>query len=148
MLDPFDYPVTSCTRAANRHHTTTDSTFWKSFGSRRYSEQKRVDFGHHVRLATHENFRSFIETAGVDFYPLGGDPHILVDYMARNKGLIPLAPGEIIIQRKQLKDIIESILLACTKPDLKTGQAFRAQAIIANPPAYGQFILRLVSLTT
>ncbi|KAI3505058.1 hypothetical protein L1887_26931 [Cichorium endivia] len=95
------------------------------------------DFGHHVRLATHENFRSFVETAGVDFYPLGGDPHILSEYMARNKGLIPLAPGEIIIQRKQLKDIIESILPACTKPDLKTGQTFRAQAIIANPPAYG-----------
>lgn len=60
--------------------------------------------------------------------------------MARNKGLIPSAPGEIIIQRKQLKAIIESLLPACTQPDLKTGQPFRAQAIIANPPAYGHFI--------
>ncbi|KAI3689351.1 hypothetical protein L2E82_47306 [Cichorium intybus] len=95
------------------------------------------EFGHHVRLATHANFRSFVESAGVDFYPLGGDPRILAGYMARNKGLIPSAPGEIIIQRKQLKAIIESLLPACTEPDLKTGQPFRAQAIIANPPAYG-----------
>lgn len=61
--------------------------------------------------------------------------------MARNKGLIPSAPGEISIQRKQLKAIIESLLPACTEPDLKSGKPFRAQAIIANPPAYGEFIL-------
>ncbi|KVH99582.1 Glycosyl transferase, family 28 [Cynara cardunculus var. scolymus] len=95
------------------------------------------EFGHHVRLATHANFRSFVESAGVDFYPLGGDPRILAGYMARNKGLIPSAPGEISTQRKQLKAIIESLLPACTEPDLKTGKAFHAQAIIANPPAYG-----------
>ncbi|KAB5552731.1 hypothetical protein DKX38_010042 [Salix brachista] len=32
------------------------------------------EFGHHVRLATHANFCSFVRSAGVDFYPLGGDP--------------------------------------------------------------------------
>lgn len=95
------------------------------------------EFGHHVRLATHANFRSFVESAGVDFYPLGGDPRVLAGYMARNKGLIPSAPSEISIQRKQLKAIIESLLPACTEPDLKNGKPFRAQAIIANPPAYG-----------
>ncbi|XP_028071610.1 sterol 3-beta-glucosyltransferase UGT80B1-like isoform X1 [Camellia sinensis] len=57
--------------------------------------------------------------------------------MARNKGLIPSAPGEISIQRKQLKAIIESLLPACTEPDVDTGEPFRAQAIIAIPPAYG-----------
>ncbi|KAL1543699.1 sterol 3beta-glucosyltransferase [Salvia divinorum] len=94
-------------------------------------------YGHHVRLATHSNFRGFVKSAGVDFYPLGGDPRILAGYMARNKGLIPSAPGEIAIQRKQIKAIIESLLPACTEPDLITGEPFRAQAIIANPPAYG-----------
>lgn len=59
--------------------------------------------------------------------------------MARNKGLIPSSPGEISIQRKQLKAIIESLLPACTEPDPETGLPFRAQAIIANPPAYGNF---------
>ncbi|XP_019154904.1 PREDICTED: sterol 3-beta-glucosyltransferase UGT80B1-like [Ipomoea nil] len=95
------------------------------------------EFGHSVRLATHANFRDFVKSAGVDFYPLGGDPRVLAGYMARNKGLIPSTPGEITVQRKQLKAIIESLLPACTEADLETGQPFRAQAIIANPPAYG-----------
>ncbi|VFQ80150.1 unnamed protein product [Cuscuta campestris] len=95
------------------------------------------EFGHHVRLATHANFRDFVKSAGVDFYPLGGDPRVLSGYMARNKGLVPSAPGEIAVQRKQLKAIIESLLPACTEPDIETGQPFRVQAIIANPPAYG-----------
>lgn len=94
-------------------------------------------FGHRVRLATHSNFRDFVKSAGIDFYPLGGDPRILAGYMARNKGLIPSGPGEISVQRKQIKAIIESLLPACTEPDTETGEPFRAQAIIANPPAYG-----------
>ncbi|XP_028757275.1 sterol 3-beta-glucosyltransferase UGT80B1 [Neltuma alba] len=95
------------------------------------------EYGHHVRLATHANFNTFIKSAGVDFYPLGGDPRALAGYMVRNKGLIPSGPSEISSQRKQLKAIIESLLPACTAPDLETGVPFRAQAIIANPPAYG-----------
>ncbi|XP_061969572.1 sterol 3-beta-glucosyltransferase UGT80B1-like [Populus nigra] len=95
------------------------------------------EFGHRVRLATHANFSDFVRSAGVDFYPLGGDPRVLAGYMARNKGFIPSAPGEISIQRKQLKAIIESLLAACTEPDMETGVPFKAQAIIANPPAYG-----------
>ncbi|KAH9691753.1 Sterol 3-beta-glucosyltransferase UGT80B1 [Citrus sinensis] len=96
-----------------------------------------VEFGHRVRLATHANFRTFVRSAGVDFFPLGGDPRVLAGYMARNKGLIPSGPGEISIQRKQIKAIIESLLPACTDPDIETGVPFRSQAIIANPPAYG-----------
>ncbi|KAL0360388.1 UNVERIFIED_CONTAM: Sterol 3-beta-glucosyltransferase UGT80B1 [Sesamum radiatum] len=63
------------------------------------------EYGHHVRLATHSNFRGFVKSAGVDFYPLGGDPRVLAG--------------------------------SCTEPDPITGEPFRAQAIIANPPAYG-----------
>ncbi|KAG6505477.1 hypothetical protein ZIOFF_037833 [Zingiber officinale] len=60
--------------------------------------------------------------------------------MARNKGLLA-APTEINVQRKQLKEIIDSLLPACTEPDLISGMPFLAQAIIANPPAYGNVIL-------
>ncbi|XP_057732348.1 sterol 3-beta-glucosyltransferase UGT80B1 [Arachis stenosperma] len=95
------------------------------------------EYGHRVRVATHSNFSTFVKSAGADFYPLGGDPRVLAGYMVRNKGLIPSGPAEISIQRKQLKDIIDSLLPACTAPDLETGVPFRAQAIIANPPAYG-----------
>ncbi|RDX82337.1 Sterol 3-beta-glucosyltransferase UGT80B1 [Mucuna pruriens] len=90
------------------------------------------EYGHCVRLATHADFDTFVKSAGVDFYPLGGDPH-----MARNKGIIPSGPTEVSIQRKQLKAIIDSLLPACTAPDLETGVPFRAQAIIANPTACG-----------
>ncbi|XXG73523.1 hypothetical protein AAC387_Pa07g2428 [Persea americana] len=95
------------------------------------------EFGHHVRLATHANFRNFVKSAGIDFFPLGGDPRILAGYMAKNKGFLPSGPAEISVQRNQLKAIIHSLLPACTEPDLDSGTPFRAQAVIANPPAYG-----------
>ena len=60
--------------------------------------------------------------------------------MARNKGFIPAGTGELSVQRKHLKAIIESLLPACTEPDIETGAPFKAQAIIANPPAYGEFL--------
>ncbi|XP_020238188.1 sterol 3-beta-glucosyltransferase UGT80B1 isoform X1 [Cajanus cajan] len=99
--------------------------------------KKLQEHGHHVRLATHTDFDVFVKSAGVDFYPLGGDPRALARYMVRNKGIIPSGPTEISIQRKQLKAIVDSLLPACIAPDLETGVPFRAQAIIANPTACG-----------
>nr|AHA50081.1 sterol 3-O-glucosyltransferase [Eleutherococcus senticosus] len=99
---------------------------------------KRLQYyGHRVRLATHSNFKEFVLTAGLEFYPLGGDPKILAGYMVKNKGFLPSGPSEIPVQRNQLKDIIYSLLPACKEPDVDTGIPFRADAIIANPPAYG-----------
>ncbi|XP_020259999.1 sterol 3-beta-glucosyltransferase UGT80A2 [Asparagus officinalis] len=95
------------------------------------------DYGHRVRLATHANFKEFVLTAGLEFYPLGGDPKVLAGYMVKNKGFLPSAPSEIPIQRKQLKEIIFSLLPACKDPDMDSGIPFKADAIIANPPAYG-----------
>ncbi|KAK4573359.1 hypothetical protein RGQ29_031357 [Quercus rubra] len=63
------------------------------------------DYGHRVRLATHSNFKEFVLTAGLEFYPLGGDPKVLAG--------------------------------SCRDPDMDSGVAFKADAIIANPPAYG-----------
>ncbi|WOL06187.1 sterol 3-beta-glucosyltransferase UGT80A2-like [Canna indica] len=95
------------------------------------------DYGHRVRLATHANFKEFVLTAGLEFYPLGGDPKVLAEYMVKNKGFLPSAPSEIPIQRKQIKEIIFSLLPACKEPDVDTGIPFKVDAIIANPPAYG-----------
>jgi len=39
------------------------------------------DYGHRVRLATHSNFREFVLTAGLEFFPLGGDPKVLAGCM-------------------------------------------------------------------
>lgn len=95
------------------------------------------DYGHRVRLATHANFKEFVLTAGLEFYPLGGDPKVLAEYMVKNKGFLPSSPSEIPIQRKQLREIIFSLLPACKEPDMDSGIPFKADAIIANPPAYG-----------
>lgn len=95
------------------------------------------DYGHRVRLATHSNFKDFVLTAGLEFYPLGGDPKVLAGYMVKNKGFLPSGPSEIPAQRNQMKEIIYSLLPACKEPDLDSGIAFKADAIIANPPAYG-----------
>ncbi|WJX49279.1 sterol 3beta-glucosyltransferase [Trifolium repens] len=95
------------------------------------------DYGHRVRLATHSNFKEFVLTAGLEFYPLGGDPKVLAGYMVKNKGFLPSGPSEIPTQRNQMKEIINSLLPACKEPDIDSGVPFKADAIIANPPAYG-----------
>ncbi|KAH9612750.1 hypothetical protein KSS87_013303, partial [Heliosperma pusillum] len=95
------------------------------------------EYGHRVRLATHQNFKDFVLNAGLEFFPLGGDPKILIGYMVKNKGFLPSDPSEVHIQRHQLRDIIFSLLPACKDPDPETQIPFNAEAIIANPPAYG-----------
>ncbi|OIW01130.1 hypothetical protein TanjilG_25238 [Lupinus angustifolius] len=95
------------------------------------------EFGHRIRLATHKNFKDFVLNAGLEFYPLGGDPKVLAGYMVKNKGFLPSGPSEIHIQRNQIKAIINSLLPACNEPDPDSNIPFRAEAIIANPPAYG-----------
>lgn len=57
--------------------------------------------------------------------------------MVKNKGFLPSGPSEIPVQRNQMKEIIYSLLPACKDPDIDTGIPFKADAIIANPPAYG-----------
>jgi UDP:flavonoid glycosyltransferase YjiC (YdhE family) len=34
--------------------------------------------GHKIRLATHDVFESFVRDAGLDFFPIGGDPEQLM----------------------------------------------------------------------
>jgi sterol 3beta-glucosyltransferase len=57
--------------------------------------------------------------------------------MVKNKGFLPSGPSEISIQRSQIKSIISSLLPACEAPDPDSKVSFTADAIIANPPAYG-----------
>ncbi|GAB4841317.1 hypothetical protein Ancab_022043 [Ancistrocladus abbreviatus] len=100
--------------------------------------KKLQDYGHRVRLATHANFKEFVLTSGLDFFPLGGDPKVLAGYMVKNKGFLPSEPSEIPSQRHQMKEIINSLLPACMDPDVDSGIPFKVDAIIANPPACGQ----------
>lgn len=67
--------------------------------------------------------------------------------MVKNKGFLPSGPSEISIQRKQMKEIIFSLLAACKEPDVDSGIAFKAEAIIANPPTYGYVLLECIFLS-
>ncbi|KAH9618974.1 hypothetical protein KSS87_016978 [Heliosperma pusillum] len=99
--------------------------------------KKLQEYGHRVRLATHVTFSNLVKEAGVEFYPLGGDPRLFSKYMAKTK-VLGLSREELALQRKHFHAIMDAVLPACTEPDIKTGAPFRAQAIIANPPAFGQ----------
>ncbi|GFZ20158.1 UDP-Glycosyltransferase superfamily protein [Actinidia rufa] len=46
----------------------------------------QVDYGHRVRLATHSNFKDFVLTAGLEFYPIGGDPKVLAGFFPMTEG--------------------------------------------------------------
>lgn len=61
--------------------------------------------------------------------------------MVKNKGFLPSGPSEVHIQRNQIKAIIFSLLPACTEPDPESEVPFNVDAIIANPPAYGNINL-------
>nr|GMD66456.1 sterol 3-beta-glucosyltransferase UGT80B1 isoform X1 [Ipomoea batatas] len=84
-----------------------------------------------IQQADSKEFRQFLEE-NLDKYARrrGSTPLLLYGQEQKTRSS---APGEISVQRKQLKAIIQSLLPACTEPDIETGQPFRVQAIIANP---------------
>jgi hypothetical protein len=48
-----------------------------------------MEDGHRVRLATHSRFRSFVTSyAGLEFYPLKGDPTKLSEFMVKTRGRV------------------------------------------------------------
>ncbi|KEY74321.1 hypothetical protein S7711_00477 [Stachybotrys chartarum IBT 7711] len=96
--------------------------------------------GHRVRLATHNVFEDFVLNAGLEFYPIGGDPHELMAFMVKNPGLVPsmksLRAGEVQKKRKMVAEMLTGCWESCVESDLQTGAPFVADAIIANPPSF------------
>ena len=102
--------------------------------------------GHRVRLATHAEFRIMVESNGLEFFPLGGDPKELISYMVRTGGkIIPtrldLLIDEVPKKRQMVAELVASTWDACTQADPKQPDSgpFKADAIIANPPAFGHY---------
>lgn len=95
-------------------------------------------FGHRVRLATHGVYRSFVTKYGLEFYPLGGDPVVLSDYIVRNRGVIPSSAADAMTNMAEVQQLLFSTWGACSAPDPESlDKPFSAQAIIANPVSYG-----------
>jgi UDP:flavonoid glycosyltransferase YjiC (YdhE family) len=96
--------------------------------------------GHRVRLATHAKFESFVHDAGLEFYPIGGDPEDLMSYMVKNPGLMPsmksLRAGDISRKREMIVEMLEGCWSSCISADPSTNEPFVADAIIANPPSF------------
>lgn len=71
--------------------------------------QRLQQYGHTVRLSTHETFRKLVKDAGLRFYNIGGDPHELMSYMVRNPGLMPgfesLKNGDITKKQKMVAEV-------------------------------------------
>jgi UDP:flavonoid glycosyltransferase YjiC (YdhE family) len=112
--------------------------------------------GHRIRLATHPCFQEFVESNGVEFFSIGGDPAKLMAFMVQNPGLIPgvetIAHGEISKRQKEMDEILSGCWRSCvetgnglgppTSEDFGRvgklkGKPFIAEAIIANPPSSG-----------
>lgn len=96
--------------------------------------------GHRVRLATHDTFRTFVQSAGLEFFPVGGDPLELMAYMVKNPGLIPsmssIRAGDIQAKRQMVSEMLDGFWRSCIATDPDTGDPFVADAIIANPPGF------------
>jgi hypothetical protein len=96
--------------------------------------------GFRVRLATHDIFEKSVRDAGLEFYPVGGDPAALMAYMVKNPGLIPkfqsLRAGEIQQKRDMMEEMLKGFWHSCFRPDHVTEAPFVADAIIANPPSF------------
>src|SRR5262245_17959158 len=105
---------------------------------------RRLAKHHRVRIATHQEFRPLVEQAGLEFYPLAGDPHELMEYMVKTRGrVIPTRLDQIVEdvpkKRAMIAEILASTWRACTEADPERPGAplFRPDAIVANPPSYG-----------
>ena len=96
--------------------------------------------GHRVRVATHDVFESFVTSAGLGFFPVGGDPAELMAYMVSSPRLVPdlaaLREGTIARKRSMYRKMLRGLWESCISDDPVTGEPFGANAIIANPPSY------------
>ena len=111
----------------------------------------KEQYHHRVRLASHATFKDFVESNGLEFFNIGGDPAQLMAFMVKNPGLMPgvesLRHGDV---GKRQQEIWE-ILLGCWRSCIETGDGmdeetgeedprpFVADAIIANPPSFAHF---------
>lgn len=110
----------------------------------------RLRFGHRVRLATHPNFKDFVQSHDIEFFSIGGDPHGLMAFMVKNPGLMPgfdsLRSGDVGKRRREVAEYLEGCWRSCFQAgdgispqmddDDLSQKPFVADCIIANPPSF------------
>jgi hypothetical protein len=121
-------------------------------------------YKHRVRIATHPTFKDFVIENGLEFFSIGGDPAELMAFMVKNPGLMPgfdtLRSGDIGKRRRGIAEILSGTWRSCIETGNGLGvdplkqtveewmgiedklpeqlkKPFVADAIIANPPAFG-----------
>lgn len=110
-------------------------------------------YGHRVRLATHPQFKSFVQENGLEFFSIGGDPSRLMAFMVKNPSLMSgfrtLLSGDFAQRRRDVAEYIQGCWRSCYKagdgmelsvtedniPE-PAGKPFVADCIIANPPSF------------
>ncbi|KAI1414887.1 putative glucosyl/glucuronosyl transferase [Hypoxylon sp. FL1857] len=119
-------------------------------------------YGHRVRLATHPNFKGFVQENGLEYFSIGGDPSQLMAFMVKNPGLMPgfrsLISGDVRQRRRDVAEYIQGCWRSCYKASDGMGvratddglsersrndsssnlaeRPFVADCIIANPPSF------------
>ncbi|KAJ3497385.1 hypothetical protein NLG97_g1948 [Lecanicillium saksenae] len=110
-------------------------------------------YGHRVRLATHPNFKKFVQENGLEFFSIGGDPSQLMAFMVKNPSLMPgvrsLVSGDVSQRRRDVAGYLQGCWRSCyqsgdgmhgdatndERPEADT-RPFVADCIIANPPSF------------
>ncbi|KXZ43027.1 hypothetical protein GPECTOR_106g121 [Gonium pectorale] len=70
--------------------------------------------GHRVRLATHEPYRALVAGAGLEFFPLAGDPRGMMELTVKHRGMLFSSWADMSWLRGQYAQIMASCWAACT----------------------------------
>ncbi|KAL8737235.1 MAG: hypothetical protein Q9181_001889 [Wetmoreana brouardii] len=104
-----------------------------------------ASFGYRVRIATHPLHQSLVETAGMDFYSVGGSPEAFAKTFTENPNILLSAiNGELGEMRRLFNTMIEKYwrssidnnpdINSAEKPQKLTQRPFLADTIVASLP--------------